>query len=147
LYFLSNSIFSNTPNARTLADRVYFLNKALNCLDLFYEVKMPGIFFVEHPVGSVMGRASYGDYFMFMQNCTVGHNKGIHPVIGRNVCMMAGSKILGKCTIGDNVIVSANACVKDENIPSCSLVFGTSPDLVLKAEAESYFKIAFQDEQ
>jgi serine O-acetyltransferase len=147
LYYLSNSIFSIAPDARTLADRVYFLNKALNCLDLFYEVRMPSIFFLDHAVGSVMGRANYGDYFLFGQNCTVGNNKGVYPKIGRNVRMGSGSKILGNCTISDNVIVSANTYVKDADIPSCSLVFGASPRLVLKAECEQYFKTEFRYEQ
>jgi serine O-acetyltransferase len=39
----------------TLADRIYYLNKALNGLDLFYEVEMPDVFYLDHPVGTVIG--------------------------------------------------------------------------------------------
>jgi serine O-acetyltransferase len=140
LYFLSNSVFTLQPNARTLADRVYYLNKALNGLDLFYEVNMPRVFFLDHPVGSVLGRATYGEYFAFAQNCTVGNNKGTYPVIGQNVRMMAYSMILGDCKVGDNVILSAQSYVKDTDIPSCSIVFGAYPNLVVKTKDESYFK-------
>jgi serine O-acetyltransferase len=140
LYFLSNSIFSLYPNLRTLADRVYYLNKALNGLDLFYEVKMPRVFFLDHPIGSVLGRATYGEGFAFAQNCTVGNNKGVYPVIGQNVRMMASSMILGACNIGDNVIISAQSYVKDVDIPPCSIVFGAHPNLVVKARDESYFR-------
>jgi len=108
LYFLSRAVFITNPEMRSLADRIYYLNKALNGLDLFYEVEMPDIFFLDHPVGSVLGRAQYGSHFSFSQNCTVGNNKGLFPTIGKNVQMMSGSKILGRCTIGDNVIVAAN---------------------------------------
>ena len=139
LYFLSNSIFTLHPNARTLADRVYYLNKALNGLDLFYEVNMPRVFFLDHPVGSVLGRAVYGEFFAFAQNCTVGNNKGVYPVIGQNVRMMANSMILGACKIGDNVILSAQSYVKDTDIPSGSTVFGAHPNLVVKARDESSF--------
>jgi len=139
LYYLSNTVFSEFPGAGTLADRLYFLNKALNGLDLFYEIEMPKAFFLDHPVGAVLGRATYGEYFSFSQGCTVGNNKGVYPVIGKNVRMMSGSKILGKCIVGDHVMFSANTYIKDTDIPSCSIVFGNSPNLVIKRKNESYF--------
>lgn len=132
LYFLGNTVFTVDKTKRTLADKIYYLNKALNSLDLFYEVKMPEVFFLDHPVGSVMGRATYGEYFSFSQNCTVGNNKNIFPVIGRNVKMLSGSKILGHCHIGDDVILAANTYIKDTDIPDCSIVFGSSPNLTIK---------------
>ena len=61
-----------------------------------------------------MGRAEYGEGFSFGQNCTVGNNKGIYPVLGENVRMCANSSIIGNCRIGDNVIIGANSGVKDE---------------------------------
>lgn len=100
---------------------------------------MPAVFYLDHPVGSVLGRAAYGELFSFSQNCTVGNNKGIYPTIGRNVRMMSGAKILGNCHIGDNVMFSANAYIKDVDIPSCSLVFGSDRNLVIKRKEPSYF--------
>lgn len=132
LYFLSRQIFLDFPDVRDLADKVYYLNKTLNGLDLYYEVVMPKVFNLDHPVGSVMGRARYGENFTFSQMCTVGNNKGVFPEIGSNVKMLSGSKILGNCKIGDNVVISANSYIKDEDIPGGSLVFGSSPMLVVK---------------
>lgn len=40
---------------RETADRVYALNKALHGFDIFYEVELPNVFFMEHPVGTVLG--------------------------------------------------------------------------------------------
>lgn len=97
---------------------------------------MPQVFHLDHPVGSVMGRASYGENFTFAQLCTVGNNKGIFPTIGDNVQMLSGSKILGKCLIGDNAIISANTYIKDEDVPSNSLVFGSSPSLIIKSRKD-----------
>ena len=54
------------------------------------------------------------------------------PEIGENVQMFSGAKILGRCKIGDDVIISANSYIKDENVPSNSLVFGSSPSLAIK---------------
>ncbi len=140
LYFVSRSVFLTFgEERRSLADRIYYLNKCLNCLDIYYEVEMPDIFFLDHPVGSVMGRASYGNRFRFSQNCTVGNNNGIYPKIGENVTMMSGSKILGNCVIGDNVIISACTYVKDSDVPSCSVVYGMSPNLVYKNRPLDYF--------
>jgi serine O-acetyltransferase len=100
---------------------------------------MPPVFFLDHPVGSVIGRADFGNYFSFSQNCTVGNNKGKYPNIGKNVKMMSGSKIIGNCKIGDNVIVSANTYLKDVDIPDCSLVFGSSPKINIVPKPASYF--------
>jgi serine O-acetyltransferase len=137
LYFLSRQISGEN---KTLADKVYYLNKALNGVDLFHEVELPAVFFTDHPTGSVIGRGKFGDRFMFSQNCTVGNNRGNYPVIGRNVFMLVGSKIIGKCNIGDNVILGANACVIDEAVPHNSLVFGQSPHLVVKPAKLRHFE-------
>lgn len=132
LYYLSNTIYTQYPKLSILADKVYYLNRALNGCDLFYAVELPDVFMLDHPLGSVMGRAEYGNFFTFLQQCTVGNNKGDYPIIGENVIMYSGAKILGKCVIGDNTLLSANSYVKDENIPPDSIVFGTSPNLIIK---------------
>ena len=139
-YYLSHILSKHFESNKLLADKVYYLNKTLNSVEFFYEVKLPAIFFADHPIGSVMGRANYGDFFSFAQNCTVGNNKGIYPEIGKNVRLAAGSTILGNCKIGDNVIISANSYVKDTDIPDCSIVFGTYPNLVIKKKNVEYFK-------
>lgn len=132
LYYFSNTIFKKDKNYVRLADKVYYLNKIMNSCDLFYEIDLPEIFMLDHPVGTVMGRAKFGNKFTFGQNCTVGNNKGIFPVIGQNVSMSANSMIIGNSNIGDNVIIGAGACIKDQDIPCNSIVFGNSPNLILK---------------
>jgi len=131
LYMMSRAIFENTSN-RLLADKIYYLNKTLNGCDLFYEVKLPDFFMLDHPVGSVMGRAEYGDGFSFSQCCTVGNNKGIYPKIGKNVKMCAYSSIIGNCNVGDNVIIGANSGIKDCDVPDNTIVFGQYPDNTFK---------------
>lgn len=132
LYYLSHLIAKEEGPDLLLADRVYYLNKALNGVDLYHAVEMPRVFMLDHPVGSVLGRAAYGEYFRFSQNCTVGNNHGIYPRFGANVTLMSGAKIVGACNVGDDVVIAANAYVKDADIPSHSLVFGTSPNLVIR---------------
>ncbi|HWV54438.1 MAG TPA: hypothetical protein VNZ93_17830 [Pseudorhodoplanes sp.] len=139
LYFLSRAL--SLGRQADLADRVYFLNKMLNAVDIYHEVELPSVFFVDHPVGTVLGRARYGEYFSFSQQNTVGNNKSIYPVIGKNVQMMAGAMILGRCRIGDNVIVSAGCIILDQDVPECAIVFGRSPDLTIVRKDASYFSL------
>lgn len=133
LYYLSNDL---SKSRRDIADVVYCLNKALNGFDVFHSIELPDVFNWEHPVGTVLGRAKYSNNFLVYQNCTVGGNFAdgqIHyPVIGKNVTMFSYSCMLGKCTIGDNVIISSHAYLKDVDIPSNSIVFGSSPNLIIK---------------
>ena len=135
LYWLSR--FAYLRDEVHLADKIYCLNKALHSVELFYAVELPSVWSCEHPLGSVMGRATYGDGFFFYQGCTVGGNRdreGIlhYPVLGRNVTMYSDSKIIGKSIVGDNCIISANTYIKDAFIPADSMVFGSSPHLVIK---------------
>lgn len=137
LYFLSRALFE--VGQRVLADKVYYLNRMLNSVDLFYEVRLPRVFFLEHPLGSVLGRAEYGEYFSFAQNCTVGNNHGRYPKFGANVRMMSGAKVVGNCRVGDDVVFSAGVYVKDCDIPSCSIVFPGEGGLVIKPMPQDYF--------
>jgi len=138
LYFLSRALLP-TKQGAALAAHVYALNKMLNCLDLFYEVDLPQIFYFDHPIGSVIGRAKFGEYFQFRQNCTVGNNHGVFPTFGSNVCLWSGVTVVGNCNIGDNVIFSSGSYVKDQDIPSNSIVFGKSPNLIIKQRAPEFF--------
>ena len=115
-----------------IADKVYYLNKMVNAVDLFYAIELPEHWNCEHPLGSVMGRARYGDYFFFYQGCTVGGNHENYPVLGNHVTMYSNSKVLGNSHIGNNVIIGANAYVKDTAIPNNSVVFGQFPNLIIK---------------
>lgn len=141
LYYLSNAIslnkFDKNVNydvkiRKELADKLYYLNKIMHSVDIYHEVELPTSFFLEHPVGTVLGRAQYGNGFMAYQNCTVGGNKGKYPILGNNFRMMSGSKILGNSIVGENVTLAANTYVKDTNLPDGVTVFGQSPNLIYK---------------
>lgn len=138
LYLLSNSLYNSQLGG---ADEVYYLNKIMHSVDLFYAIEFPHSFYAEHPLGSVMGRAKYGERFFFYQGCTVGgniDNEGVlsYPIIGENVCMLSNSSIIGRSVIGKNVIVSAGSRIVNEIIPDNSFVFGQSPNIVIKTKGE-----------
>lgn len=131
LYWLSKVAYEIDENGNN-AEKFYYLNKMMNAVDLFYAVELPDIWMAEHPLGSIMGRARYSDYFFFYQSCTVGGNKGNYPWLGKHVTMYSDSKILGRAKIGNHVILSANTYVKDETIPDNCIVFGQTPNLIIK---------------
>lgn len=138
LYYLANTIYNSGNNE--LATKVYYLNKVLHSVDWFYEIELPEYWGVEHPVGSVLGRAKYQNGLFIYQGCTVGGSKNRYPCLGYNVILYSNSTILGDCNIGNNIIVSTGTTIKDENIPNNSLVFGQSPNLVIKEKTKEYIQ-------
>ena len=136
LYYLSHELYLDNK-VPFLCDKVYYLNKVMHAVDLFYAIDLPAYWGAEHPLGSVMGRAHYSNGFFFYQGCTVGgtRDKGgnlFYPVLEVNVHMYANSSILGNCHIGKNVNIGAGALVKNQDVPADSIVFGQSPNLIFK---------------
>jgi serine O-acetyltransferase len=122
LYFLANTLWRREGHQR-ICDKLFFLNKALNGIDCFYEIEMPEIFFVGHSVGIVLAKATYGNYLVLYQNSTVGKNRGIAPVIGEGVIMYPNTAIIGKSTVGNGSVISQGVSVINHATPGNCLVF------------------------
>lgn len=143
LYFLCNVIY-RTGGDLALASKVYGLNKALHSVDVFYEVALPDIFAFQHPVGTVLGRGTYSNYFFVYQRCSIGSNlSGHYPTLGEGVVMFGGSGIIGNCTIGSNCWLSVGTLLADANAPPDSLVFGQSPHNVFRATKRNVIRDLF----
>jgi serine O-acetyltransferase len=129
LYYLSNTAFVERPG-HPIADKAFALNKALHGLDAYYEAGLPNVFAVQHPVGTVLGRADYADYFLCYQNCTVGANlDNEYPALGRGVVMYGGSRVIGRTSIGDNTLISVGATLMDAGaFPGDSVLRGIHPN-------------------
>lgn len=145
LYYLGHHI--GNRGGVLLADKLYYLNKIMNSVEWYWNIKLPEHFIVEHPVGSVLGKGNYGDYFSIYQGVTVGERlkKDITswPVFGHHVIMFANSSVIGDCNIGNWVVLSSNSMIMNENIPNCSIVFGQSPRLIIKTYEENEIKKYF----
>ena len=129
---LDNEIVQNYRMSRTFfevgnlisAEYYYRKNRSDHAIDLYYEVDLPVHLLFVHPVGTVLGRASYGDYLAVYQTVGVGSNlDGSRPEIGRGVVLFPGAKVIGDTKIGDNVFVQANTVVHNKEIPSNSIVY------------------------
>ena len=132
LYFCANTAYHRVPGSGA-ADKLYALNKALHALDVFYAVELPEIFLFSHPVGSVLGRAVYRNYFVCYQNCTVGGNTKLeYPILGEGVALYANSAIIGNCHVGDNVQISAKSMIMNQDVPDETIVCGSYPAIEFK---------------
>lgn len=119
LYYLSHALRDD----RRVATHLFLLNKALNGIDLFYDVVMPDHFLIGHTVGMVFARAIYGDFCVFHQGCTVGRILDDRPILGDGVIIYPGGAIIGRCRIGANTIVSAGVQVINADTPGNCIVF------------------------
>ena len=130
LYFLANTVWRNAQDSDT-ATRLFLLNKALNGIELFYEIAMPEVFIIGHSVGIVLAKASYGNYLVLYQNSTVGKNHGVAPVLGDGVILYPNSAIIGRCEIGAHTVVSQGCSIVNRNSPGNCIAFsGTGGSLV-----------------
>lgn len=127
LYLLSNTV-ARSGRDEALASKLFLLNKALHGLDAFYGVALPQVFLFVHPVGTVLGNAKYGNYFVCYQNCGVGAlEDGRYPEFGEGVVMFAKSAVLGGCRVGSNVVFGANSFLLQTDVPDGSTVVGAYP--------------------
>ena len=106
---------------------LYKLVQVLTGVELPCEVAVGKNFRIDHFGGIIVsGFASFGDNCVIRDGVTVGLRRVDDPVapkIGNNVDIGTGAKVLGGITIGDNVVIGANAVVL-EDVPSNSIAVG-----------------------
>lgn len=130
LYFLSNELFrQHAPSGA--CTKLFLLNKALHGCDIFYEVELPSIFLLVHPLATVLGRGIYSDYFVSYQRCGIGSNHDIYPTLGRHVTLRPGSAVLGNCRIGGHSQIAADSLVLDRDLADHSLYIGNPKTAVV----------------
>lgn len=96
-------------------------------IDLPCEVEVGRNFIIDHFGGIIVsGYAKFGDNCRLRHDVCIGlrhTDEPAAPVFGNNVDIGAGAKILGPITIGDNVMIGANAVVLTD-VPSNSIAVG-----------------------
>ncbi|MBM7059570.1 hypothetical protein JQX08_02505 [Pseudomonas sp. UL073] len=132
LYYLANSIWRDGGDLR-LCTKLFYLNKTLNGIDLFYEIAMPKVFFIGHSVGIVLAKATYGEYLVLYQNSTVGKNHGVAPVLGDGVILYPNTAVIGRSTLGPRSYISQGVSVINSDTPGdCYVYQGEAGGLVIK---------------
>lgn len=139
-YLKSNRYFKYTtyPIAR------FFLGRARYKLGITIPVdtKVGSGLYIGHFGGIIVNyRAEIGKNCNLSQGVTLGQanrgqNKG-HPVVGDNVYIGPGAKIVGAVRIGDNVAIGAN-CVVTKDVPEGSVVVGVPGKVISQAGSKGY---------
>lgn len=71
-----------------------------------------GGLFIQHGFSTMISAKSIGENCWINQQVTIGYrDTGVPPVIGNNVMITCGAKVLGEISVGDNAVIGANAVV------------------------------------
>ena len=133
---------SDSPLLKFLRVFTYFSSKSMNLYISDYggeygkkSVIAGGLVF-QHGFSTIIFCRSMGRDCVVNQQVTVGESGGGIPTIGNNVRIYAGAKVLGNITVGDDVIIGANAVVV-KDVPSHSIVVGV-PATIIKKRSSIY---------
>jgi serine O-acetyltransferase len=135
LYFAANTIYKKNGD-QNLCAKLFYLNRLLHGIDAYYEVELPEIFLFVHPLGTVLGRGKYSDYFLVYQRCGIGSNKEIYPVMKEHVTLRPGSSILGNCIIEENCTLASESLLIDRNLEKNTLYIGNPKSFFIKQKKD-----------
>ena len=100
-----------------LAESAYLINKRMNSFDCFYTREMPDIFYLVHPIGSIVGQAKMKNYLVIYQGVSIGGDlKYQYPTLGEGVILFSNSSILSNTIIGNNCVVGAGVQLYSDKI-------------------------------
>jgi len=118
---------------------LYKMIQILTGIEFPCEVEIGRNFVIDHFGGIIVsGYAKFGDDCRIRNGVVVGlrHVEDKRaPIIGNNVDIGAGAKILGPIRIGDNVLIGANAVVLCD-VPSNSIAVGVPAVVKLRGSGE-----------
>lgn len=101
----------------------------------------PGLV-IPHPQGTVLGACRIGTNATIFHQVTLGgnvadfgFNPSLRPVVGDDVTLSVGAKILGPIRLGDSCVVGANAVVLCD-VPPGALAVGVPAKIKMSAAEE-----------
>lgn len=93
-----------------------------------------GGLFIQHGFATVLAAKKIGTHCHVNQQVTVGYKGGDAPLIGDNVMITCGAKVLGNVSVGNDSKIGANAVVV-KDVPDGATVVGV-PGKVIKIYGE-----------
>ncbi len=129
MYLLSQEAANSLGNENH-ANKFFYFNKIKHTLDIYYKVKLPEIFLFMHPIGTIIGNGTFGDFLVIYHGVTVGGKVGEfkYPQLGTDVTLYANSTLIGDCKIGNQVVIGANTLLMSKEVPSGHLAVGQHPE-------------------
>ncbi len=85
---------------------------------------------IQHGFSTIINHKSIGCNCKIYQQVTIGYKDSKTPILGNNVTVCCGAKVIGDVTIGNDVIIGANAVVT-KDIPDHCIVAGV-PAVIIK---------------
>lgn len=150
LAYFSHSLWNISQN-KPACDKLLYLNRSLHSIFISYKCKIPDIYFLGHPVGTIMGNADYSNFLVVFQNVTIntaGDGNTLLPKLGKGLFLGAGAKIIGNKPIGNGVSVGVDVLVHNTEIPDNKVVIKNSNGQVEindrksdKCFAQKYFNV------
>ena len=118
-------------------------------IELPCEVEIGDNFVIDHFGGIVIsGYAKFGTNCRIRNGVVVGVRRTgekAAPIIGDNVDIGSGAKLLGAIRIGDNVVIGANAVVLSD-VPSNSIAIGVPAIVKPRSQSSSHRREFSSDE-
>lgn len=139
----------NNPTKWNTIKRLYFLRKK-NIIGNKLGVLIPpntfgkGLQIMHHGCIIANPNAKIGDYCILHGNNCIGKNVKSEkaPMVGDNLDLGIGANLIGGITLGDNVIVGANAVVNKDF--DSNIVIAGVPAKVIKENFESVVDVAIK---
>lgn len=135
LIFRLASYFYSLKYFRFISHFLTIFNQIIWGIEISPKCQIGKGLLLPHTIGTVIGAYSIGDNVTIFQGVTLGAKftdfnfcNSTRPVIGNNVVLGSGSKVLGAIRVGDNSVIAANSLVT-KDIPDNSFAIGV-PALV-----------------
>lgn len=145
LYYLSNSLWSISAN-KPICDKIIQLNRLLSGCFYSYNSGLPDIFYWSHPVGTVLGKAKYGNFFSCRQNCTVATQKSSaseknEMSFGKGLFLGAGASIMShSIKIGDRVAIGTGTMIYNaDKIEDDMLIYNKEGKMICEKRDRDYY--------
>lgn len=125
---------------RPLAWLLEFISGSLTGIRIKSGTSIGSGFIIHNFSAILIDAESIGSNFTVNQGVSVGHDGLGRPKIGNNVFLGSGAKVLGPVTIGDNVVVAANAFV-NTSVPDNCTVAGVPARMISRGGGSQYLNL------
>lgn len=129
-----NLFYYRIGGKRVFSQLFYFFYPPLPTLYIWSQ-HIGGGLFIQHGFATVIAADRIGRHCFINQQVTIGYKGDYAPVLGDNVVVTCGAKVLGNISVGNNVVIGANAVVV-KDVPNDVTVVGV-PAHILKGRCES----------
>lgn len=106
--------------------------KGMDCL-FIYTKNIGGGLIIQHGFSTVIAAKKIGRNCHIFQQVTIGYNGTEAPIIGDNVVICSGAKVIGGIHVGNNVVIGANAVVC-KDVPDNVVVAGVPAKIIKHLE-------------